>query len=108
MYYDRLVDDDDRSWLTKYVKEVGEKHLDTDFNTLFMHLGSDNDGVVSEHDLHNLMYCDFVDTKADPRPYLEVSNMDKLRKTVEGYLDEFNNMSKKPMNLVLFRYVTVL
>lgn len=108
MFYDRLVDDADRAWLTSHVKEVSQRHFKIDFDELFLHLDSSGKGEVSEHDLHSLMYCDFLDSKADPRPYLEVNNIDKLRKIVEGYLEEYNNMSKKPMNLVLFRYSTLL
>ena len=79
------------------------QHFKIEFNKLFVHLDANGKGEVSEHDLHSLMYCDFLDSKADPRPYIEVSDLKQLRKIVEGYLDEYNNMSKKPMNLVLFR-----
>jgi len=104
VFYDRLVDDADRSWLVSHAKEVVKEHFKIEFNELFLRLDLDGKGEVSEHDLHSLMFCDFLENKEDPRPYLEVMNLDMLRQIVEGYLEEYNNMSKKPMNLVLFRF----
>ena len=49
------------------------------------------------------MFCDFVEPKGE-RFYVEVHDVEALRKIVEGFLDEYNSMSKKPMNLVLFRF----
>ena len=60
---------------------------------------------MSEDDLRSLMYCDFADPKSDSKNYLEVRDVEQLRVVVENYLEEFNNMSRKPMNLVMFRYV---
>lgn len=55
--------------------------------------------------MRKLIYCDFANPKADSRNYIEVVDLNHLRSVCEGYLNEFNNMSKKPMNLVLFRYM---
>lgn len=54
--------------------------------------------------MRKLMYCDFTNPKADTRNYLEVQDIEELRYVAESYLVEFNNMSKRPMNLVVFRY----
>jgi len=59
---------------------------------------------VGQNELRQLIYCDFSNPKADTRNYMEVHNLNNLRIIVEGYLNEFNNMSKKPMHLVLFRF----
>ena len=59
--------------------------------------------MITELELRNLVYCDFGDTKVDTRLYQEVPNLEQLREIVENYLAEYNAMSKKPMNLVLFR-----
>lgn len=71
---------------------------------MFSHLDFDEDGKVTEDDLRSLVYCDFSDTKSSDKPYIEARDLEHLRTIVEGYLDEFNNISKKPMHLVMFRW----
>jgi dynein heavy chain len=61
---------------------------------------------IGDEDMRKLIYCDFANPKADSRNYIEVVDLNHLHSVCEGYLNEFNNMSKRPMNLVLFRYMS--
>ncbi|XP_034234713.1 dynein heavy chain 7, axonemal isoform X2 [Thrips palmi] len=103
VYYDRLVDDNDRSWLINTLHAICKPRLSEDLNKMFSRIATPGQ-PVGEAELRKLIYCDFTDPKADTRHYLEVQDLDHLRGVTEGYLVEFNNMTKKPMNLVLFRF----
>uniref|UniRef100_F6UZT3 EF-hand domain-containing protein n=1 Tax=Ciona intestinalis TaxID=7719 RepID=F6UZT3_CIOIN len=103
VYYDRLVDNQDKEWVFNHMKGVVNDKFGINFHELFKHLDYNNDGEVEEDDLRSLMFCDFT-PKNENKLYVEVENVNKLREVVESHLDEFNNMSKKPMNLVIFRF----
>ncbi|XP_071052662.1 dynein axonemal heavy chain 7-like isoform X1 [Onthophagus taurus] len=104
VYADRLVDDNDREWLVSTLRDIVVKDFEEQFDNMFQRIATPGQKTIGETELRRLLYCDFANPKADSRHYIEVTNMDQLTEIVDGYLKEFNNMSKKPMNLVLFRF----
>lgn len=103
VYGDRLIDETDRVWLFKSVCRVADNELHSNAIDLFARFAEPG-RELEETDMRKLMYCDFTNPKADTRSYLEVQDLEELRIVVEAYLVEFNNMSKRPMTLVLFRF----
>ncbi|XP_046853910.1 dynein axonemal heavy chain 12-like isoform X2 [Xenia sp. Carnegie-2017] len=105
VFYDRLVDDKDRAWLHSSLKKATKEHFKEDFDGLFKHLGDGKN--ITEDDVRSLMFCDFLnpDLLVEERLYQEVKSMDDLYRTVEKYLEEYNQLHKAQMNLVIFRYV---
>ncbi|KAG8227082.1 hypothetical protein J437_LFUL007419 [Ladona fulva] len=102
VYYDSLVDDNDRQWLIELLRDVVNDRLSSNLDSMFQE--ELNASEVGELELRSLIYCDFLIPTADPRNYREVTDHKELSAVVERYLNEYNNMTKKPMNLVLFRF----
>ena len=104
VYYDRLVDDSDRKWLYETMIKVMTEKLGENFHAVFSHLDQKRAGIVSEDDMRSLMFCDFGDQKNEARRYMEVADMNTVRQVVETHLEEYNQINKRPMNLVMFRF----
>lgn len=103
VYYDRLVNDEDQASFFGYLKQVADDKLPTKFNVLLERLTGDEDPtkMVTEEDIKNLLFCDFYDSKVNE--YMEVLDLDILRKIVEARVDEYNSIMPTRMDLVTFR-----
>ncbi|XP_076748638.1 dynein axonemal heavy chain 7 isoform X2 [Xylocopa sonorina] len=104
VFGDRLIDQDDLIWLVEQIRITLKNRMNVVMDELFKDLLHAQADSITEQELRHLVYCDFADTKVDVRLYQEVADLEQLREIVETYLAEYNSMSKKPMNLVLFRF----
>ncbi|XP_019508320.1 PREDICTED: dynein heavy chain 12, axonemal [Hipposideros armiger] len=106
VFYDRLTNDEDRSWLFSLTKIVIKDHFKESFDSIFSHLRKEN-APVTEEDLRNLMFGDYMnpDLEGDERVYIEITNIHHFSDIVEQCLDEYNQTHKTRLNLVIFRYV---
>jgi len=90
-------------WSTRLIAD--KEHMGEDMDRLFEDLQDKPGAEVTEVQLRNLIYCDFHDPIAEQKLYIEIEDWDALSEAVTEYLDEYNDISKTPMDLVLFRYV---
>ena len=102
VFYDRLVDESDRTWFYGHLKEVTEKEFGAKFDIVHQMYDENKDGVVDENEIRSLFFGTFANEKE--RVYDEVENVASLTTIMETHLTNYNNLSKKPMDLVLFRF----
>uniref|UniRef100_A0A8B9BTE0 Dynein axonemal heavy chain 12 n=1 Tax=Anser brachyrhynchus TaxID=132585 RepID=A0A8B9BTE0_9AVES len=104
VFYDRLVEDDDRAWLFNLVKDIVKEHFKEAFDSVFAHLRQKNTPVKN---MRSLFFGDYMnpELEGDERLYVEIPNVQLFGDVVEQCLDEYNQTHKTGMNLVVFRYV---
>jgi len=111
VFYDRLIDSDDQTWFLEQIKELCTAHFDVEFSSLFTSCGMTVKGVggeIDDDDVRTLMYNTFADPKAKKKTYRRTGEwcggIPALQKATEGYLEDYNAVSPKPMKLVLFLF----
>jgi dynein heavy chain len=89
VFADRLTNPTDHQWFEKTMRNIMSTKLECDYDECI--------GGVER-----LIYGDYMVPGADPRIYEQVTDMDKLKSTIEDYLADYNAESKQPMPLVMF------
>uniref|UniRef100_A0A8C8DLQ1 Dynein axonemal heavy chain 12 n=1 Tax=Oryzias sinensis TaxID=183150 RepID=A0A8C8DLQ1_9TELE len=105
VYYDRLVDDEDRTWLYQLMNSIVKDHFNEPFDQVFGQLKQGD--KLEEKDMQNLLFGDYMnpDLEGDERLYTEVPSIETFAEVVKSCLEEYNQMHKNRMNLVIFRYL---
>jgi dynein heavy chain len=104
VFYDRLVDDSDREWFFTLIQDLISRHFGSKFSDVFGHLDSRKKGKLVDDDMRSLMFGDFLNPQAAVKLYDEVMDVTVVAEVIKNQLDEFNQISKAPMNLVIFRF----
>lgn len=106
VFYDRLVDQLDRKWIFDQCKQIVKKHFSVDsFDSAFSEYDINNDGKVEEDDLRSLIFGTYLSPReAAGKAYAEIMNLNELSEFIDRCLIEHNQISKKPLDLVMFRF----
>ncbi|KAJ3222668.1 Dynein heavy chain 3, axonemal [Clydaea vesicula] len=104
VFYDRLIDNTDRNWFFNNIKDLTNRHFGVRFDEVFSSLDSNRDGKVEDDDMRSLMFGDYLTPDAAVKYYDEVLSVQSLSDIIKGRLDEYNQITKAPMNLVIFRF----
>ncbi|KAM4624509.1 dynein axonemal heavy chain 3 [Polymixia lowei] len=102
VFYDRLIDNEDRETFFNIVKDRTSCFFKQSLDKLLGHLSPD--GRVADENVRNLFFGDYAKPNADSKAYDEITDLQALQEAMEFYLDEFNNHSKAPMSLVMFKF----
>ncbi|XP_053383461.1 dynein axonemal heavy chain 3-like [Mercenaria mercenaria] len=100
VFYDRLTDHADREKFFSIVKEQCQDHFKVNIDKVLGHLS--RSGTVIDDNVRSLFFGDYM--QAETKAYNEVTDFKALTETMEGYLDEYNMISKAPMHLVMFKF----
>jgi len=105
VFGDRLTDDADRAWFVRHAKTMCQDVFREDFESSFDGIRPPDAKETNYATLRRLFWGDYMSPADDEdRPYSEVPDLLELQQRTESYLEDFNNNSKKPMDLVMFMF----
>ncbi|XP_023310238.1 dynein heavy chain 3, axonemal [Anoplophora glabripennis] len=103
VFHDRLIDDNDRSMLFEIVKKSCYQNFRQHLNRVCEDIVPEGETLGPQH-IRNLFYGNYIEPDAEPKVYDEITDMEDLIQKMEFYLNEYNLISRSPMNLVMFKF----
>ncbi|XP_054256854.1 dynein axonemal heavy chain 3 [Macrosteles quadrilineatus] len=104
VFYDRLVDQEDREKLFDVVKTACQRHIRTPLDKLLADLIPEGEAKLQVDHLRSLFFGNYMEPDADPKIYDEVTDLQLLTERMQYYLDEYNTLSRTQMSLVMFKF----
>ncbi|XP_078413797.1 dynein axonemal heavy chain 3 [Cetorhinus maximus] len=102
VFYDRLIADDDRQTFFNIIKQTTSNFFKQSVDKVLSHLTPS--GKVTDDNIRSLFFGDYLKPEANVKAYDEIVDLKQLTSIMEYYLSEYNNVSKAPMALVMFRF----
>uniref|UniRef100_A0A803VDZ1 Dynein axonemal heavy chain 3 n=1 Tax=Ficedula albicollis TaxID=59894 RepID=A0A803VDZ1_FICAL len=103
VFYDRLVDEDDKNIFFQMVQET-TLNMSTFLRSLFRSSHLSPTGKVTDDNIRGLFFGDYIKPSSSAKIYDEIRDLKQLTSVMEFYLEEYNNISKAPMSLVMFQF----
>lgn len=100
----RLIDSKDREALLEIISHSCKNYLRFTLEAAFQEKLNNTNEKVSENDLRNLFFGNYLEPGSEIKIYNEVESYSKLEQLMHYYLREYNKFSNAPMDLVLFRF----
>jgi dynein heavy chain len=106
VFFDRLVEDSDREWFLKLSESCAKEQFHGKISNAIEHLEgpAGEKKTVTVEDLRGLVIGNYMNPDASVKIYGEITNLDELSARMKEYLVEFNAMSRRPMDLVMFLF----
>ena len=105
VFGDRLTVDDDRDWLHKTMVDVCKECFKQSHASVFARVAPKEATSVSKFDMEKLMFGVYVHPQDQSLPHDEAEDLAAFKKVTGEALDEYNQIMKTPMDLVIFTYV---
>lgn len=103
VFNDRLIDDVDRNNLFDLVKESCYQNFRQHLTRILADFVGEGEILCGEH-IRNLIFGNYMEPDSDVKIYDEVTDLDQLTEMMMYYLNEYNLISRTPMNLVMFKF----
>lgn len=105
VFYDRLVDETDRTWFFKLLKKSTRDFMKETLDTALDNYQDEN-GEVTQENLKRLMFGTYLDSDSveGERRYDELASKEQFLNIAITMLQEYNSMHKAKMTIVLFDY----
>ncbi|TPP66222.1 Dynein heavy chain 3 axonemal [Fasciola gigantica] len=99
VFYDRLISTEDENRFFEIVRQTCSDVFRTNIDKVLGHLSLS--GRVSDEDVRGLLFGNYMQ---EDNIYNEVTDAKLLTSRMENYLEDYNSLSKTPMNLVMFKF----